>query len=85
MIAHRRVLGPWIAEDRDTARSLFEAVLGECPYLEAAFVPASNGGAVPIVESGGFRFIRSLRHMVYGEASPMRREFIFGQGSLGHG
>jgi predicted N-acetyltransferase YhbS len=85
VLAHRRVLGPWLAEDRATARLLFETILQECPHLEAVFVPASNRGAAPIVTAHGFRLVRSLRHMVYGAPSPMRRESIFGQGSLGHG
>jgi predicted N-acetyltransferase YhbS len=85
VLAHRRVLGPWLATDRATARLLFETIVRECPHLEAVFVPASNHGAAPIVAAHGFRLVRSLRHMRYGAPSPMRRDCIFGQGSLGHG
>lgn len=33
----------------------------------------------------GFHLARSLRHLSWGDASPMRRTSIFGQGSLAHG
>jgi GNAT superfamily N-acetyltransferase len=84
-MAHRRVLGPWIAEDPRSAGRSFEAIVEAAPQVEVAFVPGSNIAAASILENGGFRPVRSVRHMAYGRPSPMRRAAIYGQGSLGHG
>ena len=85
LLARGRVLGPWLAEDPTTAAVLLGSALDARPASNVAYVPRSNVAARAILRDRGFALDRSLCHLGYGTASPMRRERIYGQASLGHG
>lgn len=78
------VLGPWIATSPEAAGAALEKTLAARTRVARAFVPASNEAARALVTESGFAATRFLRHMTRG-MSPMRREFVYGQASLGHG
>lgn len=83
-----RKIGPWVAESAEVAERLLHTALtleyyGEDP---AVIAPAINSRAKKILEKNGFQSVRSLSHMQRGGvASPIRREFIFGQTSFAIG
>ncbi len=79
------VVGPFAANDAATATRLIDLALRHRPHIERAFAPASNPHAERVFERHGFACGRSIAHMEFGAPSPLRRDRIYSQASLGHG
>lgn len=83
----RVVLGPWVADDIETAEQLLDAAVrldGE-PSAHV-LVPRSNQWAVELLERRGLHRIRRLRHMRRGGTGAQGDpECLFGQVSFGLG
>lgn len=84
ILARADAFGPFVAERAGDARSLLLEALAARPATSRLFVPESNRAGVTLASESGFVRTRSLRHMERGR-SPIVRERVFGQASLGHG
>ncbi|MDQ2818250.1 MAG: hypothetical protein M3T49_08610, partial [Candidatus Eremiobacteraeota bacterium] len=83
-LLRKATLGPWVATSPAAAGALLGA-LEVCAAPTSAFVPQSNAAATALADSLGLLLDRSLAHMVWGAASPIRRDWLYGQASLGTG
>ncbi len=82
--ARGTIVGPWIAADAPTARSLLARALRGCTGPATLFVPSVNDDALDIAAEAGFVCMRRLRHMIRGVPivpSPQ----LYGRVSLGQG
>jgi GNAT superfamily N-acetyltransferase len=84
IMARAEAFGPFVADRTDAARALLSEAIAARPNARRLFIPWSNRAAVALAADNGFVETRSLRHMERGR-SPLRRERVFGQASLGHG
>lgn len=72
LIAQRRAIGPWVAEDAAAAASLLAAALS-LPFdgPPAAYAPQPNAAAAAVFERFGFRAQREALRMRRGGAGPV--------------
>jgi predicted N-acetyltransferase YhbS len=87
LFAQRNRIGPWVMLTSDGGEDLLEAAIS-LPYdgMISAAVPAENKNAIGLLETNGFRLIRTNRHMGKGSSTaPGKRERICAQTSLAAG
>jgi GNAT superfamily N-acetyltransferase len=86
VVAQSASIGPWIAEDAETAERLLDEAL--CVSFDDAvtvYAPATNVEAPAILIRRRFDRVRAVAHMRLGDEPARRRDRIFGQASLAAG
>ena len=80
-------IGPWLADDRDTAETLLQSILADKPDTAVILgVPDANGNAIILLESHGFRRLASSYRMFHGHrphAGHPERVFANANGAMG--
>jgi len=79
------LIGPVIAPNAAIAARLIRAAHARLPVPHRISVPSENCEAAEILIAQGFRYTRSLRHMVRGLPPVAARERIYARTNLGQG
>lgn len=86
LIAQAKVIGPFAAPDPGTAALLLDQALEAGSKATRILAPAENPHVRQVLEPRGFRAIREVKHMHWGEPCPsMRRHIIYGLASFALG
>ncbi len=78
-------LGPVIAADAQAALRLIDAARSVLPAGHRLGIPAESAGAATLAAKRGYRFTRTLAHMVRGTRPPAARNELFARINLGQG
>jgi GNAT superfamily N-acetyltransferase len=78
-------LGPVIAPDPVSAAALIDAARAVLPGTHRISVPSDNAAVQSILAARGYRFSRSLAHMLRGAAPAGARDRLYARINLGQG
>ena len=86
VLASPRIIGPWVADDPETAEGLLLEAL-KLPFDEGPTIiaPGANEEAGPLLYKHGFEAARQTLHMCWGERTAIAYDEIYAQVSFAVG